>query len=264
MKIGIIGPPQSGKTTAFKILLEKDAPGHIGIFKAMDHRVDKISEAFASKKTTYPEFSFVDIGPVSSIEKKDFCKLQDIDLFICVVGAFFSEDPKKDFEGTLTDVIISDLDVIQNMVDRLNKEGKKQDREQELKVLEKCQMHLSENRLLSQLELERHETNLISGLVLVGLKPLLIAINTSDQDTGDLKDKVKILQEHCRSKGLGWVSFFGKTESELLELGKEERKKFLKEMGTGYDFREDASRSIREELDLITFFTNGAKERRGG
>ena len=70
MKIAIIGPPQSGKTSIFKILLQADVSGNIGVFKVHDPRIDKVSEAFSSKKTTHPEFTFVDIGPVSEFKKR--------------------------------------------------------------------------------------------------------------------------------------------------------------------------------------------------
>ncbi len=119
MKIGIIGPPQSGKTAMFKILLETDTSGNIGVFKDQDKRVDRISEILSSKKNTYPEFSIVDIGHTSDIAKKDLSQHQEIDLFLCVIGAFFSDDPKRDFENCLTDVIVSDLDLIQNRIARM-------------------------------------------------------------------------------------------------------------------------------------------------
>jgi len=260
MKIGIIGPPQSGKTTIFKILLQAGTSGNIGVFRAFDYRVEKISEAFSSKKKTYPEFTFIDLGSISSFNKKDLSKLQDVDLFICVVGAFFIDDPKKDFETSLTDIIISDLEVVQNRTSKIEKE-KTPGMEQELKVLEKCQEVLSDGRFLQDIELNKEEIKIISGLVLLSLKPLVLAINIEDQKGSE--DKIKLLEEYCVSKGLKHIKFFGKTELELLELELKEREKFLKEIGPGYNFREDIAKLISNELDLVTFFTTGEKETRG-
>jgi len=262
MKIGIIGPPQSGKTAMFKILLQADSPGNIGIFRAIDHRVEKISEIFSTKRTNYPEFTVVDIGATSGFSRKDFSQLQDIDLFVCVIGAFFSEDPKKDFEGSLTDIILSDLEVIQNRLARIQKE-KGPDTKREEKVLEKCQAFVSEGRLLWKSGLERDEIKLVSGLVFLSLKPLILAINISEKGVEGLKGRVKALEEYCSSKDLCSIRFFGKTELEMLELEPEERKKFLKELGAGYNFSEDLSRLIIKELDLVTFFTTGEKETKG-
>jgi GTP-binding protein YchF len=263
MKIGIVGLPQSGKTTVFKILLQTDVSGNVGVVKDFDKRVEKISEIFSSKKTTYPELTFVDLGATSDITKKDLSQLQDIDLFVCVIGAFFSEEPKRDFENSFTDIIISDLDLIQNRIARLQKEGKRQETEQELKTLEKCQAFISDGKPLSQLGLNQEEIRLFSGLALLSLKPLVLAINVSDDNEQILEERVGALEEYCRSKNLHFIRFFGKTEIELLELGIEEREKFLKEIGPGYNFREDISKLIIKELNLITFFTTGEKETKG-
>ncbi|MBU4343298.1 MAG: DUF933 domain-containing protein [Candidatus Omnitrophica bacterium] len=258
MKIGIIGPLQSGKTTIFKILLQSDVSGNIGVFKAVDHRVDKIAKAFSSKKTTYPELTFVDLGVTSGFKKKDLSQLQDIDLFICVAGAFFSQDPKKDFESALTDIILFDLEVIQDRIAKLQKE-KKAGTEQELKALEKCQTALSDGRLLHKAGLEKEELRLFSGLTFLSLRPLIMAINVSDED----KRGLKALEEYCASKDMRFIRFSGKTELELLELEPEEREKFHKEMGLGQSFREEMSKLVMKELELITFFTTGEKETRG-
>jgi len=262
MKIGIIGPPQSGKTVAFKILLQTEVSGNIGISKTLDERVEKVSKAFSSKKSTYPEFTFIDVGPTSDFSKKDLSKLEDIDLFMCVIGTFFSEDPKKDFQKCLTDIIVSDLEMIQQRLDRLEREGKRRDAEREIKVLEKCQACVSEDKALSQLGLTEDEVGLLSGLRFLSLKPLVLAINTLEEnDQAD--SKIKALEEYCRSIRIAFIRFFGKVESEVLELAPAERKKFLKEMGAGYGFRENTAGLIIRELNLITFFTTGEKETRG-
>ena len=258
MKIGIIGPPQSGKTSIFKILLHKDVSGNIGVFKVHDHRIDQVSEIFSSKKTTHPEFIFVDIGPVSEFKKKDLSQLHDIDLFLCVVGAFFSQDPKKDFESTLTDIILFDLEIIQNRIDRLKKEGKPE-AERELRVLEKCQGVVSDGRLLYKGGLEKEEIKILSGLTFLSSKAIILAINVSDEDKTDLS----ALEEYCKSKDIHFIRFLGKTELELLELAPEEREKFKKEMGLAYDLRGDLSKLIMSQLDLVTFITTGDKETKG-
>ncbi len=262
MKIGIIGSPQSGKTTLFKILLNKDASGNIGVFRALDPRIDKIREVFSSKKATYPEFTFVDIGSTSTFSKKDLSDLHDVDLFICVIGAFFSQDPKKEFENCLTDIIISDLDLIQNRIKRIEKEGKKSDSERELEILEKCQAIASDGKFLSKAGLGNEDIKLLSGLVFLSLKPLILAINVSDEDK-EAETKIKALEEHASLKDIRSIRFFGKTESELLELAPGEREKFLKELGAGYNFRERLSQLILKKLNLVTFFTTGEKETRG-
>ena len=263
MKIGIIGPPQSGKTTIFKILLQDaNISSDIGIFKVMDQRLEKLSEVFSSKKKTYPEWTFLDMGVLSAFTSKDYSKLQDIDLFICVAGAFFSENPKKDLEGHITDIILSDLEAIQNRISRIEKERMKikTDVEGELKLLKKCQDFLSEGKLLYKIGLTKDEKKLFSGFEFITLKSMLVAINIQEETE---EDKIKELEQYCSSMGLSYIRFFGKTESEFLELDKIEQEQFSKELGGSYNLRENMSRLISKELNLIIFFTAGEKETRG-
>jgi len=262
MKIGIIGPPQSGKTTVFKVLIETDVSGSLGVFKVVDRRLEKLSEAMSSRKITYPEFIFVDLGPTSEITKKALQTLQDIDMFLCVIGAFFSEDPKGDLENSLTDIIISDLEFVQNRMLRLQKEQKRPESAQELELLERCQSTLSEGRFLSELGLSERELRLFSGLTLLSLRPLLVVINISDEVDEVSEDRIRAVENYCSSRGIGCIRFFGKIETELLELEKSEREKFLNELGGYYDFKTNLSKSIIQQLRLITFFTVGEKEAR--
>ncbi len=263
MKIGIIGPPQTGKTTLFRILLQQASSGTVGIVKTHDHRIDKISELLLSKKTSYPEFAFLDIGLISGFNKQDLSRLQDIDLFICVIGTFFAQDIKKDFDGCLTDIIISDLEAVQNRISRIQKEGKKSDSGRELNLLERTQAFLSDGRLLWKAGFNADDVKIIAGLILLSLKPLVVAVNLSEEGSGDSEDRVKDFEEYCRAKGISCIKFFGKTESELIELEPEERKKFIQEIGPGYNFKEGLCKLILRELGLITFFTTGEKETRG-
>jgi GTP-binding protein YchF len=263
MRIGIIGPPQSGKTTMFKVLLQQEISGSIGSVRIPDSRIEKISEIFSSKKTTHPELTFLDIGPVSTLNKKDLSDLHDIDLFICVIGSFFSEDPGKDFESSLTDMMLLDLELMQNRIARLKKEGKKGGIESEMKILEKCQAFISDGKPLRNAGLTEEEIKALSGMLFLSLKPVITVLNLSDGDKDALNAKTAPIEEYCRSKGIPIIRFFGKTELELMELEEEERKKFIKEMGPGYSFREDVSRLIIKQQNLITFFTTGEKETRG-
>ncbi|MBU1932818.1 MAG: DUF933 domain-containing protein [Candidatus Omnitrophica bacterium] len=264
MKIGIIGPPQSGKTTILKILSgNKEISGNIGVFRAPDSRLKKIANMVSAKKITYPEFVFVDLGAVSGFNKKDLSQLQEMDLFICAAGAFFSDDPKKDFENLLTDIILFDLDIIQTRIARLQKERRGSDCDGELKILDKCQDFVSGGGLLRGAGLDKEEIKLLSGLFFLSLKPLIAAINLPEGDISGQADKIKELEGYCVQKSISFVKFFGKEELELMDLEPEEREKFSKELGPGYEFKEEMSRSILKELDLITFFTAGEKEARG-
>jgi len=263
MKIGIIGPAQSGKTTIFKVLLQSaDITGDIGMFKFMDNRIEKLSDIYSSKKKVYPETAFLDIGSSGGFTGKEYSRLHDIDLFICVANAFFSDDPKKDLEGYMMDIILSDLEVIQARYTRIEKEKMKMkvDSENEMRLLKKCQMSLEDSKLLHSIGLTKDELKLFSGFSFLSLRPIIVVFNLEE---GKQEDRVKAAEEYCSSLGLSSIRFFGKTELEMLELSPQERDQFSKDMGSGYNFRENMSRLICRELSLITFFTAGDKDTTG-
>lgn len=263
MKIGIIGPAQSGKTTIFKVLLQSASiAGDIGMLKFMDQRIEKLSEIFSSKKKVYPETAFLDISLDSGFTGKEYSKLHDIDLFICVANAFFNEDPKKYLESYITDLILSDLEAIQTRLARIEKERLKMktDAEGETMLLRRCQEALENSKLLRNIGLAKDELKLFSGFSFITLRPIIVVMNLEE---GKSEDRLKSAEEYCSAMGMRHIRFFGKTELELLELDPEERDQFSREMGSGYNFRENMSRLICRELNLITFFTAGDKDTTG-
>lgn len=263
MKIAIIGPAQSGKTAIFKVLLQSaDISGDIGMFKFMDKRIEKLSGIFSSKKKVYPETAFLDINSGAGFTGKEYSKLHDIDLFICVANAFFSEDPKKELEGYMMDIILSDLEAIQTRLAKIEKERMKMkaDTESETNLLKRCQGSLEDSRLLRNMGLTRDELKLFSGFSYISLRPMIVVINLKE---GAGEEKAGPIEEYCSSIGVKSIRSFGKTELEMLELNPAERDEFSKEMGSGYNFRENMSRLICRELNLITFFTAGDKDTTG-
>jgi len=259
----VIGPRQSGKTTIFKVLLQSaNITGDIGMLKFMDQRIEKLSDIFSSKKKVYPETAFLDIGLATGFTGKEYSKLHDIDLFICVANAFFNEDPKKYMESYIMDLILSDLEAIQTRLTRIEKERMKMktDTEGETRLLKRCQDALENSKLLRNIGLARDELKLFSGFSFITLRPIIVVMNLEE---GNPEDKVKSAEEYCSMMGMRHIRFFGKTELELLELNPEERDQFSKEMGSGYNFRENMSRLICKELNLLTFFTAGDKDTTG-
>jgi ribosome-binding ATPase YchF (GTP1/OBG family) len=127
-------------------------------------------------------------------------------------------------------------------------------------LLKKCQEALENSRLLRNIGLARDELKLFSGFSFITLRPIIVVMNLEE---GKFEDKVKAAEEYCSLLGMRHIRFFGKAEFELLELNPEERDQFSKEMGSGYNFRENMSKLICRELNLLTFFTAGDKDTTG-
>src|SRR5580658_1814828 len=82
MKTGIIGLPQVGKTSLFRILTGARVEGrstpnqaHIGIAKVPDARVLKLAEIFKPKKNTFATIEYVDVGGLQKDREKNSASL---------------------------------------------------------------------------------------------------------------------------------------------------------------------------------------------
>ncbi len=78
MQTGIIGLPQSGKTTLFRILTKAHldekaarAATHVGVAKVPEPRLAQLAEIYHPKKITYATVEYVDVGGMSQDRAKN-------------------------------------------------------------------------------------------------------------------------------------------------------------------------------------------------
>lgn len=173
MRSGIIGLPQVGKTSLFKILTKarldahavhsRDA--HVGIAKVPDERLDKLSALFKPKKTTHATVEYVDVAAIGGEALKESAyaqRLREVDSLTHVLRAFEDPaiphvgdlDPVKDARNVEADLIISDMVQIEKRLEGLEKDLKKirsDDLVRERELLLKCKAMLESGRPLRDL-----------------------------------------------------------------------------------------------------------------
>src|SRR5262252_8376632 len=176
MKTAIIGLPMTGKTSQFTILTGVHQETRIGstsartgVAKVPDDRLEALGKLFEPPKVTHATVEYVDMPSISKESLRDpasVANLRNVDAFAHVVRVFADEsvphekgsvDPMRDVEDLDTELILSDLVVVEKRLERLEKDRKKiknpeLDREYELLV--QCKAVLEDNRPLRQLELE--------------------------------------------------------------------------------------------------------------
>ena len=272
MKIGLIGQRGSGKTTIFNMLtgLEVQVGGytggdkaevHLGVIKVPDERIDRLSQIFQPKKTTYAEIRFTDF-PAS--QGKDNLKsgsellsqMREVEAIALVLRDFDPQvDPLKELDDLLGEMIFADLVVVENRLGKLKKE---KGREQELPLLERCQKALEKEESLRSLSLTPDEENLISGFGFLSRKPLLALFNISDERAG--KPLLPAYEDELRRRGIQGLALAGKVEMEIAQLNEADREAFLKEIGIQETARARFIRVSYRLLELISFFTTGKDE----
>jgi ribosome-binding ATPase len=287
MKSGIIGLPQVGKSSLFKILTKThlDAQSfanpreaHLGVAKVPDPRLDQLSALYHPKKTVHASVEYVDVAAVGEEALKEAAyagTLRNVDSLIHVVRAFENDavahvgpiDPLRDIRNVDFDLMVSDLGQIEKRMERLEKDLKRMksaELEREAEVLRRAKAFLESERPLREMELTAPEEKAIRGFMFLSQKPILYVLNISEStDLGkDLEAAVEKfnLQEVAARPNAGATAICGKVEAELAEMSDADAADFL----SSYNLSESGlSRLIRktyELLGLISFFTVGEDE----
>jgi ribosome-binding ATPase len=270
MKVGLIGHRGAGKTTVFNMLTGLQAQVgayggkeevHLGVIKVPDARVDKLSQIFKPKKTTYAEIRFTDF-PASQSEDdlkgntSLVTQMREVDAMALVLRNFESgADPIRELNDLLTEMILADLTVIENRRMRLKKEKA---RPQEEALLERCVEALESEKSLRNLEFSADEENILSGFGFLSRKPALALFNQADDKAG--QPLPAAYEDELKRRELEGLALAGKVEMEVAQLDVDDREAFLKEIGIQEPARERFIRASYGLMDLISFLTAGEDE----
>jgi hypothetical protein len=285
MKTGIIGLPQVGKTSLFKILtkakLEERGHSrqeHIGVARVPDERLDKLSALYSPKKTTFASVEFVDVAAIGQEALKEtafLASLRQVDALIHVLRAFEDEsiphvgpiDPLRDIKSVEFDLMISDLTQVEKRLERLEKDlkkGRTSELEREQALLVRSKAALEKELPLRELEMTPEEKKLIKGFMFLSQKPILYALNIGESTTlgDDLETAVSRfkLEDVAHRPNAGATAICGKVEAELAEMDDEEAAEFLGSYGLHESGLVRLIRKSYELLGLISFFTAGEDE----
>jgi len=280
MRLGIIGLPQSGKTTVFNALTRGNRPVmmgggrfevHTAVVDVPDYRVDELSKLFNPKKTTYAKTTYADIaGMDGSAGKEGFSgpllnQLSQMDGFLNIVRCFEDEnlphpagsvDPVRDVATIDGELLINDLIQVERKLERLAAEHNRGGRdkaavEQEQVLFERLHVVLSEETPLRKIDLTPDERKSISGFGFLTLKPIFTVFNLDEtQETSDFN-----VPQHNGVAGLK-----GKLEMDLAQLSPEDANMFMEEYGIE---ELGLSRMIWLSYDMLglqSFFTVGEDE----
>src|SRR6185312_3648299 len=209
LTIGIIGLPQSGKTTLFNALTRANAPisgyatstvqANLAMVQVPDARLQPLTEIFHPKKTTPTTVEFVDVAGVGQHTQESGDKRQGLsaeflghirnaDALAIVLRTFENSnvphvynttDANRDLDSLNAELALTDLASVEKRIERTTKSAKSGDKKygQELETLRKLQEALNELRLISQVELDAQEKSVLSELFLLTIKPRMYVLN---------------------------------------------------------------------------------------
>jgi len=282
MKIGLIGLQNSGKTTIFNALTGLDAEitnyssqkiePNIGVVKVEDERVEKLSEMYNPKKTIFATVEYTDfVGLAGNKEQSDafsgsgMSLVKTADALALVVRNYIdptsnsSPDPVADAESIESEMIISDLIIAEKRLEKVELSKKRGIKDASLlieeKTLNKIISNLGEDQPIRTLNLESDEEKAIRGFQFITQKPLMIILNSDEENFGNSSDIMKELEKRFKV-----IEFAGNFEMELNKLDAEEAMEFMQDMNIKESARERLTKFSYDLLGYCSFFTVGDDE----
>ncbi len=220
LTIGIIGLPQSGKTTLFNALTKAGAPisgyatstvqANIAVVQVPDPRLEPLAEIFNPEKVTYATVEFVDVagigqatqtatGKSEGLSAEFLGHIRNADALAIVLRTFENSnvphiygdvDPNRDLDSLNAELALTDLATVERRIERTTKAAKSGEKkyQQELEVLRLLRDSLNDLRLVRQDELLAQDRAVLNELFLLTMKPRMYVLNVSEDVLGAAND----------------------------------------------------------------------------
>ena len=290
LKAGIIGLPNVGKSTLFNAITKKNILAanypfatidpNVGIVTVPDKRLETLNELYQPERLIPTQYEFIDIAGLvkgastgEGLGNKFLADIREVDAIVQVVRCFENKDiihvegtidPKRDIEIVNYELILSDLEIVENRLNKIEKKATTSNDKEglyEVSLLKKLKDILSQGKMLRLEEFDEKETKLIKTYNLITNKPFIYLANVSEEDlVGNDNPYVNSVREYAASEKSSVVLMSAKIESELTELDEEDKKEFLRDLGIQNSGLDQLIHNTYHLLGLKTFFTVGKDE----
>jgi GTP-binding protein YchF len=290
LSCGIVGLPNVGKSTLFNALTRNQVAAsnypfctidpNVGIVNVKDSRLKVLSDMSGSKDIIFATTTFVDIAGLvkgaasgEGLGNKFLANIRETDVIAHVVRCFEDDnvihvdggiDPIRDIEVINLELILADMQMVENIIQKTAKLGKaKKEVQEELAVLEKVAKHLNENKPLRSLEITDEEKLVINKYSFLTNKTVIYVANVSEEDLPEMDNAlVRKVKEYAQKEGSQVVPICAKLEGELSQLEPHEAEEMLLSLGLKESGLDRLIKTSFNALGLITFLTTGEIETR--
>lgn len=286
MEIGIFGLPLSGKTTLFNLLTGTHAEtgfatgkkkANVGMSRVPDTRLDNLSKLWNPKKTTYATIRYTDVAGIERSGEKGLASevltnLKNTDALLIVVRAFRDDsvphpdgsvDPLRDARALCDELLLSDMVIIENRLERMAKQLKGKDKDEALAekaLMEKLGAALEAQTHIRDVELSDEERRLVRGYQFLTQKEIILAVNIGEEEVPKAEELVSGLREKLAMPTIAVTWICASVEQEIGELPEEDAAAFMSDLGIAESATDRIIRTSYRLLGLISYFTMGEDE----
>ena len=282
MRVALIGPPLSGKSTLFAAVAEaggshvdlhRPDQAHLAVVKVPDERVVWLAEHHAPTKMVPAELEFLDVPGFDLSDeagrargKAHWPAMRQSDMLVFVVRSFDDAaapgyrgrvDPDGDVDELLAEMLFADLEQTTTRIEKLQAAirkptARRDEQAHELALMQRLAETLEAEEPIAEAVQSDSEAKLIRGFAFLSQKPVQVVLNCSE-DAAAAEGPGEIRSRPC-------IQLSAKIEEELAQLEPAERGEFLSDLGLAGPARDRLIQACYEDLKLVSFLTVGSDE----